>query len=239
MVFALPATAAAPHSDAMAAAPASAPEEEAVAVEDVPELRNLDAYEGRDDDEELPGIAPPPVARAAAEKRTGDKRRPLSHLTRLEFLTDLVRPHSSCAALHWEHRGREARVDNALTAAPTASRDWLCADLLPARQRRWPPCVSCRCAPAVHTHAHAHAPGWVMCAYRSRAVCAPLAGRVSEAHKAAVRSLTQLPPPPTQRAPTPTGSLRRSSTASSWTCLRCTSRRVKPRAQSEMRALVR
>ena len=147
MVFALPATAAAPHSDAMAAAPASAPEEEAVAVEDVPELRNLDAYEGRDDDEELPGIAPPPVARAAAEKRTGDKRRPLSHLTRLEFLTDLVRPHSSCAALHWEHCGLEARVDNALTAAPTSSRDWLFADLLPAGQWRRPPCVSCRCAP--------------------------------------------------------------------------------------------
>ena len=76
------------HDDgALAQAPASADME--VEELDVPELRGLAGEDSGS--EELCEEAPPPTARVAAEARIGAKRRPLSHLTRLEFLTDLVR----------------------------------------------------------------------------------------------------------------------------------------------------
>jgi len=177
MVSALPATAAAPHSDAMAAAPASAPEEEAVVVEDVPELRNLDAYEGGDDDEELPGIAPPPVARVAAEKRTGDKRRPLSHLTRLEFLTDLVRPHPCCAALGARRErgvnGQRTDCCSILVTRLAVRRSTSCGTMETA--------TLCQLQVRAAIRTHAHAPGWGH-------VCVSVAGCVCATCWACIRS---------------------------------------------------
>ncbi len=47
------------------------------------------------DEEELKQTEPPAVAKAAAVANIGEKRRALGSLTRLEFLTDLVRARST------------------------------------------------------------------------------------------------------------------------------------------------
>ena len=205
-----------PGDGALAQAPAGADMEEALEL-DVPELAGLAGEDSGSD--ELCEEAPPPTARVAAEARIGAKRRPLSHLTRLEFLTDLVRP---CPALVVPLASPHGRV---------------CAYVQLASH---PGCLPCapvsRSTSCARTETATWSPQQVrperLRGGRPPRECAALEWQAAAGEKAGGRLTDAVATPPAlslthssqQRAPTPTGSLRRSSTGGSWICSRCTAR---------------